>query len=140
MDIFTEPFLMKSDTTANYKTKSFFFFKNKMILLNPIIIFFLSSFLIGYFPDLMISSSSRRAFKKFVDASFQLLEFDPFLQNTGGIGVVTSPQLAFHLQLDASRPVRQSDVPVVQPHYFNLFSKCVKLAHGLTFKKTKHYF
>ena len=83
-----------------------FFFKNKMILLNPIIIFCLSSFLIGYFPDLMISSSSRRAFKKFVDASFQLLEFDPFLQNTGGIGVVTSPQLAFHLQLDASRPVR----------------------------------
>ena len=105
MDIFIEPFLMKSDTTAKNKTKSFFF-KNKMILLNPIIIFFLSSFLIGYFPDLMISSSSRRAFKKFVDASFQLLEFDPFLQNTGGIGVVTSPQLAFHLQLDASRPVR----------------------------------
>ena len=75
-------------------------FSEKIIL----IIFFL--FLIGYFPDLMISSSSRRAFKKFVDASFQLLEFDPFLQNTGGIGVVTSPQLAFHLQLDASRPVR----------------------------------
>ena len=102
MDIFTEPFLMKSDTTANYKTKSFFL--NDSSQSNHY--FFSSSFLIGYFPDLMISSSSRRAFKKFVDASFQLLEFDPFLQNTGGIGVVTSPQLAFHLQLDASRPVR----------------------------------
>ena len=105
MDIFIEPFLMKSDTTANYKTKSFFFSKIKWFF-SIQSLFFSSSFLIGYFPDLMISSSSRRAFKKFVDASFQLLEFDPFLQNTGGIGVVTSPQLAFHLQLDASRPVR----------------------------------
>ena len=62
---------------------------------------------LGYFPDLMINGSpTKRAFRKFVDASFQLLELDPFLQNTGGIGVVTSTQLAFHLQLDASRPVR----------------------------------
>ena len=98
---------MKSDTTANHKTKSFFFSKKKNdSSQSNHYFFFSSSFLIGYFPDLMISSSSRRAFKKFVDASFQLLEFDPFLQNTGGIGVVTSPQLAFHLQLDASRPVR----------------------------------
>ena len=62
--------------------------------------------LLGYFPNMTNSSISRRAFRKFVDASYQLLEQDPFLQNTGGIGVVTSPHLAISLQLDISRPVR----------------------------------
>jgi len=62
--------------------------------------------LVGYFPDLMQSRRSYQALKKFLDATYHFLEHDPFQNKLGGIGIVTSPQVAFQLQLDTSRPLR----------------------------------
>ena len=62
--------------------------------------------LVGYFPDLMQSRRSYKALKKFLDATYHFLEHDPFQNKLGGIGIVTSPQVAFQLQLDTSRPLR----------------------------------
>jgi len=62
--------------------------------------------LVGYFPDLMHSRRSYSALKKFLDATYHFLEHDPFQNKLGGIGIVTSPQVAFQLQLDTSRPLR----------------------------------
>ena len=62
--------------------------------------------LVGYFPDLMQSRRSYNALKKFLDATYHFLEHDPFQNKLGGIGIVTSPQVAFQLQLDTSRPLR----------------------------------
>ena len=62
--------------------------------------------LVGYFPDLMQSRKSRNVLRKFLDATYQLLEYDPFQSKVGGVGMVTSPHLAYHLQLDTSRPLR----------------------------------
>lgn len=67
--------------------------------------------LVGYFPDLLQSSKSRKALKKFLDATYQILEYDPFQNKVGGIALVTSDQLAFQLQLDSSRPLRLVSFP-----------------------------
>ena len=62
--------------------------------------------LVGYFPDLFASLKSRKVWRKFLDASYTFLEQDPFQNSIGGMGVVTSQNVALTLQLDASRPIR----------------------------------
>ena len=62
--------------------------------------------LLGYFPNLIHGRKCRQVMKKFLDATYGFLESDPFQHKIGGIGIVTSPQVAFHLQLDSSRPLR----------------------------------
>ena len=62
--------------------------------------------LVGYFPDLMHNGKSRRSFANFLDATYQFLEYDPFQNKVGGIGVVTSREVATKMQLDTSRPLR----------------------------------
>ena len=51
-------------------------------------------------------SKIRKGFGKFLDASYSLLEQDPFQNSIGGLGVVTAQNVALTLQLDASRPIR----------------------------------
>ncbi len=64
--------------------------------------------LVGYFPGLPTNEGkSPRAFKLFLTSVYQLLEdIDPFQRAIGGVGIVTSQQLAINLQLDITRPVR----------------------------------
>lgn len=60
--------------------------------------------LVGYFPGL--AGHLSKSFRHFLDTAYRLLELDPFQRHFGGIGVVTSKRVAFHLQLDSSRTVR----------------------------------
>ena len=64
--------------------------------------------LVGHFPDLrpFDSETLNIGYRRFLHASYELLEYDPFRSEVGPMAVVTSPRLAFQLKLGPSQPVR----------------------------------
>ena len=58
--------------------------------------------LVGYFPNLYQNQVSYRGYEALLSVSYRLLEADPSRSVYGGVGVISSPELAFQLQLNAT--------------------------------------
>ncbi len=70
--------------------------------------------IVGYFPDLFSTLGERGTdgrlginYRRFLHASYLLLETDPFRREVGPVAAVTSPKLAFQLQLNqVTQPIQ----------------------------------